>query len=133
MQGKTFEATAREIGCCSETIRRWRRDNQSFADKIEEGLASLEQQAEDLLRGGLPASMQRVHELVDSTNESVALGAAKVSLEGWERLMRARQVDMRIAELEARLEAAVAAAERQAGIAPPDADQPRNDPGLELP
>ena len=134
LEGKSFAAAAREIGVGPDTIRRWRSTNPAFIAKLDEGLHQLEQQAEDMLRGGLPASMQRVQSLVDSTNESVALGAAKVNLEGWDRLLKARSLDKRIAELEQRLEAAVLAAEQKAGIAPPaeTPELPRIDPGLEL-
>lgn len=124
-QGLTYRSVAKEVGCGVTTIALWRKTNPAFNAAVEQELLAFEEEADATLRSSLPFAMHNVRRLMQCGNDSVELGASRTVMEGWEKLLRARQLEQKIADLEARLEAAVARAEAVAALSP---DPLRNDP-----
>lgn len=97
--GRPIRVIARDMGVAESTIHKWKRDVPEFNFAIEAELRSLEDLAEDELRGGFHVAASTVRRLLSCKNENVELGAARLMMESVDRLIARRSMQKEVEEL----------------------------------
>jgi hypothetical protein len=100
--GQTLRSAAASVGVAERTAtRRWA--DAAFRRRVGELRGEMTSRAAGRLVEGMVAAADRLRQLVDATDERVALAAAKELLAASVRIREATELEQRLADLEEQL------------------------------
>lgn len=101
--GMSAKQVAEKIGCTEQNVYDWLRD-QEYRDEVIEQRTRYLDQAAGVFSASVLKAVTKIRNLVDSTNESVSLAAAKTLLEYSIKYYHMINLEDRLKRVEARLD-----------------------------
>jgi hypothetical protein len=100
-QGLSFRAVAKEIGCATSSLSRWKAEVPEFAYAMETTIRDLEQAARDQVRSDGTAAISKARQIVDEApiDAPNLIPACRLLLEVHEKLVVKRDMEAEVNEL----------------------------------